>query len=170
MAAPRKRKPANPGASLANRARADNRLFLPMEAAMADAAATRYRIAFNQAAAGRGGLADIRALSQAVMMAGLIADIEPGALDDAVLRACEAFFAERLLSPSDAWALSGESLDAALAVLNEHDRQLRQCRFRFIVIATERFERIALGAPSADRMFEIRCAENARKINHPSPL
>lgn len=167
MASSPKRKPSRGtrAASLANRARADKRLFLPMELAIADANVMRFRIAFNVAAAGRGGLPELRALSHAVMMAGLVADIEPGVMDDNDLRICERFFAERLLASSDDWALSGESQRAALVVLNEHDRQLRQCLFQTIIMATERFDRIAASASSADQIFALRRAQKAQQAS-----
>lgn len=132
---------------------------------MADSTVMRFRIAFNVAATGRGGMSELRALSHTVMMAGLVADIEPSVLDDNDLRICEEFFAKRLLASSNDWALSGESQRAVLAVLNEHDRQLRQCLFQTIIMATERFERIVASASSADQIFALRRAQNSRKAS-----
>lgn len=162
---PKPRKPSAKSASLASRARANKRLFLPMAPATADAAATRFRIALNMAAAGRAGVDEVRALTHAVMMAGLIDDADPGMLADSDLLVCEAALTERLRAtgPVAQWALAGDALSAMQAVINGHDRQFRQCRFQTIVVATERFERLALLAQSTEQIFEARRSENARK-------
>lgn len=98
------------------------------------------------------------------MMAGLISDLEGGCLDDADLSASEECLRRRLVAPDDTdWRLQDSEKRALMAVVNEHDRQLRETHLQTLVRATERFERLLKSVDTLKEMFGARREESGRQ-------
>lgn len=114
-------------------------------------------MAFARAQEGTAAEPDAQCLMETVMLATLIADLEGSDLNSADLSTSEDCLRRRLRSigPSK-WHLSESEAQSLRAVINEHDRQLRESRLQILVKATERFERLLEKVQTLEEVFDAR--------------
>ncbi len=136
---PKSRKPIR---SVAKAARHKKVLYLPLDSNSVAQISIQVRMALEVARAGQGEAATLRCLSQAVALTGLIAAAGHGEIDERSLASTEAALTGVLASGNlSGWGLSTDEMAVATAVVNEHDRQLRETRLDGVVRAFEQIER-----------------------------
>ncbi|WP_277183632.1 hypothetical protein [Caballeronia sp. BR00000012568055] len=154
-----KSKSRKPIRSVAKAARHKKVLYLPLDRDSVAQIAVQVRMALEVARAGQGNAATLRCLAQAVALTGLIAAAGHGEIEEEALLAAEAALNGVLASGNlNGWGLSAAELAAATAVINEHDRQLRETRLDVVVRAFEKIERKLGSGLTLEELFSLRTA------------
>ncbi|WP_250468103.1 MULTISPECIES: hypothetical protein [unclassified Caballeronia] len=137
-----KSKSRKPIRSVAKAARHKKVLYLPLDPDSVAQISIQVRMALEVARVGQGDAATLRCLSQAVALTGLIAAAGHGEIDECSLASAEAALTGVLASGNlSGWRLGRDEMEVATAVVNEHDRQLRETRLDVVVRAFEQIER-----------------------------
>ncbi|MGA7778240.1 MAG: hypothetical protein WCA85_11085 [Paraburkholderia sp.] len=92
------------------------------------------------------------------MLVDLIADTEPGNVSRETLGLAKAGLAALIKKghESEDWSFPEDLLSIITDLVNEHDRQLRECRMSAIVAATEHLERRLARAGCMEEVLQAR--------------
>lgn len=143
---------------LTKTARQNPLLYLALDTASADRISIKFHAALEVARRGSADVVTARSLSHAVLLVDLIADTEGGNVSRETLDQAEAGLAELIKKghESDDWTFPENLLSIVTNLVNEHDRQLRECRMSVIVAATERLERWLAKAGCIEEVLKAR--------------
>lgn len=117
--------------------------WLPMPRVEAEKVILQCRIAIESIRQARAGLIEAQCVAQAVLLTGLLIEAGFGSLDRTILDEVQGDvlgLLDRGLSQSD-WRLPPAALPRLMAVINEHDRQLREVRLSAVIECNEHLER-----------------------------
>lgn len=118
--------------------------MLPMPREDADELIGRMRDALRAVLAQNGGQREITLLARSVLLTSFLTEAGFGQLQPCYLRQTEAMLLgvlDRAESTVD-WMVPDSLFERLVAVIDEHDRQLRCVRFSAVVDATRRLERL----------------------------
>ncbi|WP_321799864.1 Fis family transcriptional regulator [Caballeronia sp. J97] len=117
--------------------------WLPMPRGEADKVILQCRVALESIRNERAGLTEVQSIAQAVLLTGLLTESGFGKLDAALLDEVEGEMLgllDRGLSTGD-WRLPAAATSRLIAVINEHDRQLREVRLSAVIECNEHLGR-----------------------------
>ncbi|MEX3614748.1 MAG: hypothetical protein VB141_13570 [Burkholderia gladioli] len=139
-------------------ARQNPLLYLPLDTASADRISIKFHAALEVARRGSADVATARSLAHAALLVDLIADSERSDISRETLDLAKAGLAELIKKghESDDWMFPDDLLSIITDLVNEHDRQLRECRMSVIVAATERLERRLVRAGCMEEVLQAR--------------
>ena len=129
------------GPALARRPKA---LFLPMPRADADKVILQHRTALEAVRRGHADAALTRRLFTAILLTRFLTEDGHGILDLNTLDEAEQMLTAALENGDERgdWNFPPALIDLLSAVVNEHDRQLRETRLQAVVRASERLDRL----------------------------
>lgn len=152
-----KSKARKPVRGVAKKARHKKVLYLPLDRESVARVSIQFRMALEVARAGQGDASTLRCLGQAVAMAGLIAHAGHGDIAEEELAAGERAILGVLASGDVSnWGLGPEAMSNLTAVINEHDRQLRESRLDVVATALDRIERRLADGVTLAELLAIR--------------
>ncbi|SAL83311.1 Fis family transcriptional regulator [Caballeronia arvi] len=109
----------------------------------ADTVILQYRLALEVIRKGGASQTEAQCIAHAVLLTRLLSEVGHGLLDPEIILEAE----EGMLAMLDAgaqtgeWRISETKLPGLTAIVNEHDRQLREVRLADIIACNERLER-----------------------------
>jgi len=115
----------------------------------ADAMSLQFRIALENVRQRRSGRREATCLTQVVLLTSFLTEKGHGEIDLSNIRAVENDVLA-ILDHGEAtgeWEFPQAMLDPLTAIVNEHDRQLREVRLAAIAAATERLDRLLASLP-----------------------
>ncbi|TCK32620.1 hypothetical protein B0G84_8438 [Paraburkholderia sp. BL8N3] len=146
MSRTKKRKPAGANRTQTRTAKA---FLLPMHRRDADAMSLQFRVALENVRRQRAGRQEATCLAQVVLLTSFLTEEGHGEIDLHYIREVE----NDVLAMLDHGEATGEwefpqaMLDPLTAIVNEHDRQLREVRLAAVAAATERLDRLVGSLP-----------------------
>ncbi|SAK86165.1 hypothetical protein AWB75_05794 [Caballeronia catudaia] len=117
----------------------------------ADTVILQCRLALEVMRQGGASRTEAQCIAHAVLLTRLLSEVGHGLLDPDIIREAE----EGMLAMLDAgaqtgeWRLSEARLPGLMAIVNEHDRQLREVRLADIIACNERLERFIAATTQA---------------------
>jgi hypothetical protein len=159
MPASKKRQPKTQAkGGLTKTARQNPLLYLPLDTASADRISIKFHAALEVARRGSADVATARSLAHAMLLVDLIADAERSDVHREALDFAKAGLAALINRGHESgdWSFPDDLLSTITDLVNEHDRQLRECRMIVIVAATERLERRLERAGSMDDILQTK--------------
>ncbi|MBN3808773.1 MAG: Fis family transcriptional regulator [Paraburkholderia tropica] len=146
-----------PKPNLVKRSRQDARLYLPLDVATVNHISLRFRAALEMARSGRADRSTAHCLAHATLLASFVAEAGHGKLAPETLAAAERGLGELLRNGAETGAhdFAPELIELVTAVVNEHDRQLREVRMGVIVEATDRLDRRIAATRSNGELFRL---------------
>jgi hypothetical protein len=130
MSSPRKKMPA----------RNAKVYWLPMPRRQAEVMVLQYRIAAESFRGGRAGLMEAQCIAQAVLLANMLTQVGYGKLDPSFVSDVEEHVLAMLERGGDTghWTYPEANMPCLIAVINEHDRQLREVHLAALIACNER--------------------------------
>lgn len=123
--------------------------WLPMPRVEADKVILQCRIALESVKRGRASLIEAQCIAQAVLLSGLLTEAGFGILNRATLDEVQGdvlALLDRGLTVGD-WRLPATAVPRLTAVINEHDRQMREVRLSAVIECNEHLERFIATLP-----------------------
>ncbi|AET91831.1 transcriptional regulator, fis family [Burkholderia sp. YI23] len=136
-----------------SRPRAARAYWLPMPQSDADTIILQCRLALEVIRKGDASQTDAQCIAHAVLLTRLLSETGYGRLDPDIILEAE----EDMLSMLEGGAQTGQwripeaSLPALTAIVNEHDRQLREVRLADVIACNERLEKFIAEAVRAQQ-------------------
>jgi hypothetical protein len=135
----------------AARARKNRTLLLPLPQATSDELALRAHIALDAMRRGQGSVHAAQALTQAMILAGYLAEAGYGEATFEQMRQAESDISVAFDRGRDTgdWRLDGDAAGRFAVIVWTYDRQLRRAPLAAIVSAREQLDRFQAGGPPA---------------------
>jgi hypothetical protein len=140
---------------VSNRNRHNKALYLPLDRASVDQMAIGFRIALESIRQGRGETIAARCMVQVVLLTSYVSDAGYGFISSAALDEAEdlLFDVFGAYNTTGKWIFEPSLIDKLTAIVNEHERQLRETRLQIIVGATRQLNRLLESSTSDADLF-----------------
>jgi hypothetical protein len=132
------------------RSRNGKALYLPMDRAAADAICLPIRLALEAIRQKRADQRAANYMAQVILLTRFLTKAGHGGLDIALLAESEAQLSDLLTrgKASNDWTFSESLIEHLTIIVNEHDRQIRECRLKAIVNASNAVDRLIMSKRS----------------------
>jgi hypothetical protein len=118
--------------------------YLPLERPLANQVILQFRMAIEVVRSGHADKAAARKLLQVTLLTGFINEAGFGMIEQSIIDRTERALSEAFTRNRETgeWLFGPELIDDLTAIVNEHDRQLRETRLQVVAEASERLDRL----------------------------